>query len=319
MALLPQAQVPGDPPPDAMTAAERAAWRERVAEQDDPPGPEEWPGPDDALTAAGLGGVAEWREAAGAAALAAADAVRRGLPGGQPIRLKSRGPGHPGSARRAPGESCSRAAAVGAGMALDVMPGWPGLAQLADAAAGDDDRYAGASDDELAGAIAAWDRIEAHASARKHAAVAEFIRRRPEPGSAVEGAAAMPGAWDEFTTVELAAVLAESRGTAEGMLGLARDLASKLPGTMAAFRDRAVSRHEVHIIAAATAALDPKEAQAAEQMVLGRAARLTPGALRAAIMRAVREVAPDKPASAARRRPGTRGCSGGPRTPATRR
>jgi hypothetical protein len=28
----------------------------------------------------------------------------------------------------------------------------------------------------VAGVIAAWDRVEAHASARKHAAVAEFIR-----------------------------------------------------------------------------------------------------------------------------------------------
>jgi len=30
--------------------------------------------------------------------------------------------------------------------------------------------------------IAARDRVEAHASARKHLAVAEFIRRRPEKG-----------------------------------------------------------------------------------------------------------------------------------------
>src|SRR5712692_5682781 len=108
--------------------------------------------------------------------------------------------------------------------------------------------------------MTAGDRIEAHACARKHAAVAEFIRRRPEPGSAVEGAAAMPGAWDEFTTVELA----ESRGAAEGMLGLARDLAARLPGTMAAFRDGAVSRYKVNIIAAAAALLDEAEATAAE-------------------------------------------------------
>jgi hypothetical protein len=51
------------------------------------------------------------------------------------------------------------------------------LAFLADAAAGPDDRYPGATDGELDGAIAAWDRVEAHASARKHLAIAEFIRR----------------------------------------------------------------------------------------------------------------------------------------------
>jgi hypothetical protein len=76
----------------------------------------------------------------------------------------------------------------------------PGLddAQLAELiagdAAGDDDRYAGASDDELVGAICAWDRAEAHMAARKHAAVAELIRRRPKPGCALEGAALMPAA-----------------------------------------------------------------------------------------------------------------------------
>ncbi len=164
---MPPDPVPADPPPDPMTAAERAAWLERVAEQDEPPGLEEWSGPDDELTAADLAELAELREAAEAAALAAADAVRRGMPGGQPIRLKSRGPGYPGSARPSPGESCSRAAAFGAGMALDVLPGCPGLAQLADAAAGDDDRYAGASDDELAGAIAGSRRTRARASTRR--------------------------------------------------------------------------------------------------------------------------------------------------------
>ncbi len=57
-------------------------------------------------------------------------------------------------------------------------PGSGALAGFAAEAAGDDDRYDGACDDEVAGAISAWDRIEAHASARKHAAVAELIRWR---------------------------------------------------------------------------------------------------------------------------------------------
>ena len=48
------------------------------------------------------------------------------------------------------------------------------------------------------------------------------------------------------------------------------------------------------IIVYATAPLDPAEARAAEQLVLGRAARLTPGGLRAAIARAVMDVAPEK-------------------------
>src|SRR6266566_186098 len=48
------------------------------------------------------------------------------------------------------------------------------------------------------------------------------------------------------------------------------------------------------LIARATAVLDPAEARAAEAKVLDRAGRLTPGALRAAIARAVMEVAPKK-------------------------
>jgi hypothetical protein len=52
--------------------------------------------------------------------------------------------------------------------------------------------------------------------------------------------------------------------------------------------------YKARLIATATALLDPDEARAAEDKVLDRAARLTPGALRAAIARAVMEVAPDK-------------------------
>ena len=41
---------------------------------------------------------------------------------------------------------------------------------------GADDRFDGASDDEVLGVLCAWDRVEAHAAARKHAAIAELIR-----------------------------------------------------------------------------------------------------------------------------------------------
>jgi hypothetical protein len=69
------------------------------------------------------------------------------LGGHGPVRVAGhhRGPGGPPGAGAArvgadPGrESCSRAAAFGTGMALDVMPACPGLAVAADAAAGPDD------------------------------------------------------------------------------------------------------------------------------------------------------------------------------------
>ena len=174
------------------------------------------------------------------------------------------------------------------------MPGCGALAGFAAEAAGDDDRYAGACDDEVAGAVAAWDRVEAYAAARKCAAVAEFIRRRPRPGSPLEGPAQLPESWDESVTAEVAGVLAESRHAADAMLDLAHDLEVKLPGTRAAFRDGILRQSKVAIIVRACAVLDPAEARAAEQLVLDRAGRLTPGALRAAIARAVMEVAPKK-------------------------
>src|SRR5271157_1470042 len=67
-----------------------------------------------------------------------------------------------------------------------------------------------------------------------------------------------------------------------------------LPGTKEAFRTGVLRRSKAEIIARATDLLDPAEARAAEALVLGRAGRLSPGGLRAAIARAVIEVAPDK-------------------------
>src|SRR5260370_3464223 len=66
-----------------------------------------------------------------------------------------RGPGYAGSARIFPGESASPAAAFGPGLAMDVMPACPGLAVAADAAAGEDDSFAGVSDAELVGVLCA--------------------------------------------------------------------------------------------------------------------------------------------------------------------
>jgi uncharacterized protein DUF222 len=205
-----------------------------------------------------------------------------------------RGPGMPGSEDVFPPRDGSPAAGFASGLPLDTAAGCAVLGSFLDDAARDDDRYAGASDDELLGVICAWDRVEANASARKHAAVAELFRRRPAPGAEVTGPAQMPGACDEFTGRELGAVLGVSGGEAEEMLGLAWQLEVCLPGTKAAFRTGIVSRDKAAVIAWATALLDPAEARAAEGMVLDRAGRLTPGQLRAAIKRAVMAVNPDK-------------------------
>ncbi len=186
------------------------------------------------------------------------------------------------------------AAQFATGQPFDVIPGRAELAQFADEAAGADDSFTGASDDELLGVLRAWDRVEAHAAARKFAAVAELMRRRPAPGTLVEGPARIPAECAEFTVCELVTVLALSRWDADGMLSFAYDLAVRLPGTRAAFTDGVVNQEKAEIIARATAVLTPEEAQEAEALVLGRAGRLTPSGLRSAIARAVIQVAPDK-------------------------
>src|SRR5580698_10037307 len=375
--------------PDWMDDAEWAANMSARETEDEPDDPDLYPDPDsapplgeDGFSTAEL--IAEAREITAAEARDREYAARMvheggfGLTGAAPGR---RGPGQPGSAKSFPGEHASPAAAFGSGLALDIAPGCAVLAEFADAVAGEDDRYPGATDDEIIGVICAWSRTEAHAAARKLAAVAEFVRRRPHrdctPQGAAEGprrdtpqgpakdasqgpadspgkgapqdpegprkgvpqspgkgaaasprkgvpqspgkgaaaspagspaksgavagagndgggtgAARMPEGWEEFAVKELAWALAEGEGAAENLMAVADHLETRLPGTKAALRDGRISVAKATIIAAATQLLDAEEAAAAEGMVLGRAGRLTPPGLRAAIGRAVMEVAP---------------------------
>src|SRR6476659_4695783 len=269
---MPPEPVPADPGWDEDLAwldrdPERDCWLDRAREHDEPPGPEEYE--DYApLTEEELAEIGE----AAADVLLAVEAASTGR----------RGPGQPGSARVFPGESSSTAAAFGPGMVFDVLPGCAGLAVAADAAAGEDGGFAEVSEAELVGVVCAWDRVEAHAAARKLAAIAELARRSPKPED------------QELTADELAYALAESRSRTGDLIDLAQTLQTRLPGTAAALDDGTITRYKAGIIARATALLDPAEARAAEDKVLDRASRLTPGGLRAAIAAAVMEVAPEK-------------------------
>ncbi len=282
-----------------------AAWLEVVAAEGPPPDPELDPGwfpdPDDPALPSGIDPDelrAGSRRIAAEQAAAAEHLARLGytaeLAAGAAGALGRRGPGQPGSAHRFPGEYAGPAGGFAAGQPLDTAPGGSVLLGLAEYAAGDDDRFAGASDDELTGIIAGLDRAEAAACSLKHAAVAELIRRRPAPGAAPEGPARLPAGWDPSAEAEVSYALAEYRGTAQDLLGRAHDLEVRLPGTRAAFRAGVLRQSKVEIICRATALLDADEARAAEEMVLGRAGQLTPAGLRSAITRAVMQVAPGK-------------------------
>ncbi len=277
------------------------AYLAAMADDEDPGDPDEYEDPDNAPPT-GLDDhelaalIAEAREITADQARAAEAAARLGhtavLAAVGAVSAGRRGPGMPGSAQTFPGEYTSPAAGFASGKPLDVAPGCATLGSFLEDTAGDD-RYAGASDDELQGVICAWDRAEAAMAAGKHAAVAELIRRRPASGAAVEGPAEIPEVWHEFSGRELGAVLGVSPGDAEEILDLAWHLEVNLPGTKAAFRAGILNRDKAAIIANATALLDPEEARAAEAMVLDRAGSLTPAALRSAIRRAVMEVNPE--------------------------
>src|SRR6185312_8572838 len=193
---MPTEPVPADPGWDEDLAwldrdPEREPWLDRAREHDEPPLAEEYENYAP-LTEEELAEIGE----AAADELLAVEAASTGR----------RGPGQPGSARIFPGESSSPAAAFGPGMIFDVLPGCAQLAVAADAAAGDDG-FAGVSEAELVGVVCAWDRVEAHAAARKLAAVAELDRRNPKPEDA------------EFTADEIANALGESRFRADELLG----------------------------------------------------------------------------------------------------
>jgi hypothetical protein len=184
-----------------MTAEEFEASLDRLCELDEPPEEEEC-ADFEPFTAEELAEISQ----TAADELLAIEAATTGR----------RGPGQPGSARVFPGESASPAAAFGPGMPLDVLPGCAQLAIAADAA-GEDDAFACVSEAELIGVPCAWDRIEAHAAARKLTVVAKLARRNPAPLDA------------EFTADQLAYALGESRGRAEILLDLAHTLPTRLP------------------------------------------------------------------------------------------
>src|SRR5690348_16890127 len=300
MWLMPSVPVPADPgrdedlawlDRDPVSAAEREAWLDRLCQADDDPrdAPQEYwdpeasapPPGEDELTAEELAGAAE----AAADEMLALDAASTGR----------RGPGQAGSARVFAGESASRAAGFGTGMAWDVTPGCAQLAVAADAAVdsgGPGDSFAGAADHELVGVVCAWDRVEAHAAARKLTAVAEVFRRNPEDGFEPEPGG-MPAVVHEFTRDQLAFALGESRAAADWLLTVSWHLATRLGGTLGALADGIITRGKAELIVRLTQHLDDDEARKAEAKIAGRAGRLTPGGLRSALARAVIEVAPD--------------------------
>jgi Domain of unknown function (DUF222) len=137
--------------------------------------------------------------------------------------------------------------------------------------------------------VAGWEQLIGWAQARQAELIAEFARRRPGPNAPDEPG---PGV-SEFAADEIAARLRVSRRAAEIKLGLAVELADRLPGTAAALRTGRIDVTKAKAIAELTANLSDAQARAAvEARVLARAAEQTAPELRRSLLRAVARVEP---------------------------
>jgi Domain of unknown function (DUF222) len=131
--------------------------------------------------------------------------------------------------------------------------------------------------------IADCERIIASTQARQLRALARFAELRPDR---------LGGVIDEFAADEVAPLLRISRNAAHSRLELATQFTSRLPGTLAALDCGDLDMYKARIIAELTAVLSDEKAAAVEEQILPRAAKQTPGQLRAATRRAVLRVDP---------------------------
>ena len=150
------------------------------------------------------------------------------------------------------------------------------------------------TDDELMGLMGTRQRLQARQAWELLTTVAEFIRRRPGPGCALDGPERMPRVWHEHAPGELAAQLHITAGAADELLDLAHDLTVKLPLTAAALRDGIIDVDKARIIALRCSALTPEEARAAEAILFAQSDvdEMTWGMIRDRIARAAIEINP---------------------------
>ncbi len=276
-----------DPLDDATWIAQSAArvleappeWLDPESCPPDPEDPDGWPGDFAAAAAQADAEGAEdasWRETLLDAGIGTGWAH---YPGAGPVPGVHDGPG----------------GGFGQGQAHDVADPESRLAALADDAAGPDREFTGVGDDELMGLIGARNRLSSRQAWELLTALAELIRRRPAPYCKPEGAARMPRVWAEGTSAEVSIQLAITQRAAAGLLGLAYDLAAKLPRTSAALRDGVIDDEKAQIIASWCATLDEIEARQAEDLLFGQddIESMTWSMIRDRIARAVMSIDPD--------------------------
>jgi hypothetical protein len=207
---------------------------------------------------------------------------------------------HDRSSPPRPGVAAGPAAGFGQGCPLDAGAPSTLLSGLADEASGESRSFAGVTDDGLMGLLGTRQRLACRQQWELITAVAEFIRRRPQPGCPPEEPGNMPRVWHEHAAGELSGQLHITKHHATDLLDLAHDLTVKLPLTAAALRDGIIDLDKARIIALHCSDLTRAEALVAEKILLGQdtVEEMTWGMIRYRIALAVMEVNPD----AARRR-----------------
>ena len=282
---------PGRVTPDWMDEAE---WKRYCAAGD---GDEEfYPDPEDDLPADPAEVPLE-----AITAQAQADGAEHAALMGRLIEAGLDGYAHRRGAPPVPGVFSGPAAGFGQGTCLDAVVPCSTLSAMADEASGEGRTFADVTDDQLMGLMGTRQRLQARQEWELLMAVAEFIRRRPGPGCALEGPERMPEVWHEHACSELTAQLHITRHAADNLLGLAHDLTVKLPGTAAALRDGIIDAEKAYTIALRCSVLTPDEARAAEAILfaLPDVDEMTWSMIRDRIGRAVIEVNPE---AAVRRR-----------------
>jgi len=173
-----------------------------------------------------------------------------------------------------------------------ARPG-PALAAQLTRLAGQDRRYGGCSDAEVTVAAGRWAAVEAHAAAMRLATVAEMIRRSPDTDVKPANAGDMPGCWEFGLGAQVGLELACSPGSGEAQLGLAWQLAARLPLTWQALRDGILDAPKARMIADETRILSDEDAGEAERQLSGYWAGKTWAQLQARITRIVCNLDPE--------------------------
>src|SRR6202453_1862462 len=170
---------------------------------------------------------------------------------------------------RHPGVKDGPAGGVGQGEPWDNAAPDTLVSSVADYASGPDRRFPGVNDDEMMGLLGTRQRLVARQHWELLTGIAEFIRRRPEPGGKASLPGAMPQVWGEHAASELRNQLHVTLHVANDLLGLAYDLAAKLPRTSAALRDGIIDIEKAHTISLYCTPLTPEEAAAFEEILFG--------------------------------------------------